>query len=476
VGRIARCGIIAPMSDARSVLERCDLLARCSEEPDRLTRRFATPALEEARALVEGWIRDAGLHTRRDPLGNLFGRRPGSRLSGGRPGGGEGGPGGGERALMLGSHIDTVRDAGRYDGALGVLVALASAERLRETELPFALEIVAFADEEGVRYGTGYLGSSVPAGRFDEAWLGRVDADYTTLADAIRGWGGRPEDIAGGRLNPEELLGYVEVHIEQGPVLDDRDLPVGVVTGIAGQTRARVTFTGRAGHAGTTPMEGRHDALAAAAEWIATVEVFARGHEHSGPAADEHGRGEEHSGAEAEEQRRREERSGPAAEEHGSGGGLVATVGELAVEPGAPNVIPGRVTASLDVRHPEDAARERAVAALRERAVRIAAARGMQMAWDELQSTAAVPCSAELTEVLAAAVTDAGHEAPRLASGAGHDAAMMAAIAPVAMLFVRCAGGVSHHPAESVRPGDVDVAIDVTTRFVERLAADQRAA
>ena len=428
------------MSDARTVLERCDLLARCSEEPGRVTRRFATPALEEARALVDGWMREAGLSTHRDPLGNLLGRRPGSHLSGRRPGGAE-------RALMLGSHIDTVRDAGRYDGPLGVLVALACAERLRETELPFGLEIAAFADEEGVRYGTGYLGSSVPAGRFDEGWLERVDSDGTTLADAIRAWGGRPEAITGGRREPEELLGYAEVHIEQGPVLDDRDLPVGVVTGIAGQTRARVTFTGRAGHAGTTPMEGRRDALAAAAEWIAVVESFARGHEHGGPGADEHGRGD----------------------------GLVATVGELDVDPGAPNVIPGRVTASLDVRHPQDAAREYAVAALREHATGIAAARGVQTAWDELQSTAAVPCSPELTEEMAAAVTESGHEALPLASGAGHDAAMMATIAPVAMLFVRCAGGVSHHPDESVRPGDVDVAIDVTTRFVERVAARSRA-
>jgi allantoate deiminase len=404
-----------PVRDARTVLERCDRLALCSEEPGRVTRRFATPALDEARALVEGWMRAAGLDTRRDPLGNLFGRRPGR----------------GERALMLGSHIDTVPDAGRYDGPLGVLVALASAERLRHTDLPFALEVAAFADEEGVRYGTGYLGSSVPAGRFDEAWLERVDADGTTLADAIRAWGGRPEAIPEGRRSPEGLLGYMEVHIEQGPVLDERGLPVGVVTGIAGQTRARVTFTGRAGHAGTTPMEGRRDALAAAAEWIAAVEAEARSR----------------------------------------GDGLVATVGEIAAEPGAANVIPGRVTASLDVRHADDAAREHAVAAMRERAARIAAARGLKAAWDEIQSIPAVPCSPELTGELAAAAADAGHDAPRLASGAGHDAAMMAAITPVAMLFVRCAGGVSHHPDESVRPDDVQVSIDVTTRFVKRLAA-----
>jgi allantoate deiminase len=406
-----------PVPDARTVLDRCDRLARCSEEPGRLTRRFATPALAEARALVEGWMREAGLHTRRDPLGNLFGRRPGA----------------GERAFMLGSHIDTVRDAGRYDGALGVLVALACAERLRDTDLPFALELAAFADEEGVRYGTGYLGSSVPAGRFDEAWLERADADGTTLAEAARSWGGRPEAIAEGRRSPEELLGYAEVHIEQGPVLDDRGLPLGVVTGIAGQTRVRVTFTGRAGHAGTTPMEGRRDALAAAAEWIAAVEAEARGRDD----------------------------------------GLVATVGEIAAEPGAANVIPGRVTASLDVRHPDDAGREQAVATLGEQAARIATARGMEIEWDEIQSTAAVSGSPELTDHLAAAAADDGHDAPRLASGAGHDAAMMATITPVAMLFVRCAGGVSHHPGESVRADDVDVAIDVTTRFVERLAGAQ---
>ena len=402
------------MSDAGAVLERCDRLARCTEEPGRLTRRFATPALDEARTLVEGWMRDAGLDTRRDPLGNLIGRRPSDR-----------GP-----ALMLGSHLDTVRDAGRYDGALGVLVGLACAERLRGRELPFGIEVIGFADEEGVRYGTGYLGSAVPAGRFEQDWLGLVDAEGTALADAVRGWGGDPEAIARGRRRPEELRGYIEVHIEQGPVLDDRGLPVGVVTGIAGQTRARVAFTGEAGHAGTTPMEGRHDALAAAAEWIGLVESEGRGRE-----------------------------------------GLVATVGEIAAAPGAGNVIPGQVTASLDLRHPENAARGEATAALRGHAARIGAARGVEVAWDEIQSTPPVPCSLVLTEMLAAAAADAGQAAPRLASGAGHDAAMMAAVTPVAMLFVRCAGGVSHHPDESVRPEDVEVAIDVTTRFVERLAS-----
>jgi allantoate deiminase len=402
------------MPDAEAVLERCDRLARCTEEPGRVTRRFATPALAEARMLVDGWMREAGLETRRDAVGNLFGRRGGD----------------GEPALMLGSHLDTVRDAGRYDGALGVLVALACAERLRGRELPFGIEVAGFADEEGVRYGTGYLGSSVPAGRFEKAWLDLVDDDGTALADAVRGWGGDPAAIPAGRRRPEELRAYFEVHIEQGPVLDDRGLPVGVVSGIAGQTRARVAFTGRAGHAGTTPMEGRHDALAAAADWIVAVEADARSRE-----------------------------------------GLVATVGEIAAAPGAGNVIPGRVTASFDLRHPDNAARMEAVAAMHGHAVRIGAERGVEVAWDEIQSTPPVPCSLVLTEMLAEAAADAGQAAPRLASGAGHDAAMMAAVTPVAMLFVRCAGGVSHHPDESVRADDVEVAIDVTTRFVERLAA-----
>jgi allantoate deiminase len=399
--------------DARAVLERCDVLARCSEEPDRLTRRFATPALHEARALVEGWMREAGLATRRDPIGNLVGRLPG----------------GSDRTLMLGSHLDTVVDAGRYDGALGVLVALACVERLRGRGLPFALEVVGFADEEGVRYGTAYLGSAVTAGRFDEAWLRRVDGDAVTLADAVRGFGGDPEALASGRRRPEELLGYCEVHIEQGPVLDDAGLPLGVVTAIAGQTRAAVTFSGRAGHAGTTPMGARRDALAAAAEWIGAVEAEARARE-----------------------------------------GLVATVGSIAAEPGASNVIPGRVAASLDVRHADDAVREEAAGALRERARSIGAERGVETAWEQVQATPAVPCSPALTEELAAAVADTGHPAPRLASGAGHDAAMMAAVAPVALLFVRCAGGISHHPDESVREEDVAAAIEATTSFVERLA------
>jgi allantoate deiminase len=408
--------MIAPMGDAETVLERCDLLARCSEEPDRVTRRFATPALREARDLVGGWMRDAGLATRCDPIGNLVGRIDG----------------GGDRALVLGSHLDTVPDAGRYDGAVGVLIGIACAERLREhgRRLPFALEVVGFADEEGARYRTAFLGSAVMAGRFEAEWLGRLDADGVALADAVRAWGGDPGALAAGGRRPEDLLGYCEVHIEQGPVLDRRGEPLAVVTAIAGRTLAGVTFGGSAGHAGTTPMDARRDALGAAAEWIGGVEAEARGRN-----------------------------------------GLVATVGEIGADPGSANVIPGRVAVSLDVRHADDGVRETATAALRERAAAIGEARGVDVTWERLQATPAVRCSAALSDQLAAAAADAGHPAPRLPSGAGHDAVMMAAVAPVAMLFVRCGGGISHHPDESVRAEDVAAALEAITHFLERLAA-----
>jgi allantoate deiminase len=398
----------AAVTDATTVLQRCDALRAFSEEDRRLMRRFATPALRAAGDAVEGWMREAGMSTRRDAIGNVIGRLEGD------------GPG----TLLLGSHLDSVRDAGRYDGPLGVLVAIAVAERLRGTA-PYALEVYAFADEEGVRYGTAYLGSGVVAGRFDPATLDRRDADGIAMGDAIRDFGGNPEQLTAARRDPSDLLGYLEVHIEQGPVLEAREVPLGVVTAIIGQTRATVTFTGVAGHAGTVPMDLRHDAVTGAAEWILAVEGLAR-------AQDD----------------------------------LVATVGEVSVEPGASNVVPGRAVLSLDVRHADDGARAAARDALREHAHAIAAARGLSLEWEVVQETAAVACDPALTELLAAAI---GDDVVRLASGAGHDAAVMAAIAPVAMVFVRCAGGVSHHPDEAVAPADVQAAIETVERFVNRV-------
>jgi allantoate deiminase len=405
---------VSPAALAATVLDRADRLAACSEEPGRLTRRFATPALADAGDLVLGWMRDGGMTARRDAIGNVIGRW---EPPGGAP----------ARTLLLGSHLDTVRDAGRYDGMLGVLVALACVERLRDA--PFAVEVLGFADEEGVRYGTAYLGSSVVAGAFDPEALARCDADGVPMADAIAAFGGDPAALDGARRDRGDLLGYVEVHIEQGPVLEAEDLPVGVVTGIAGQTRAEVAFTGVAGHAGTVPMALRRDALAAAAELVGAVEARAR-------AVD----------------------------------GLVATVGELTVEPGASNVIPGRTALSVDVRHLDDTTRAAAVTGVRERAEAIAAARGVEAAWTEVQQTGAVACAPALAGELEAAVADAGVRVARLPSGAGHDAAVMARLCNVAMLFVRCAAGISHNPAEAVAAEDVAVAIDVTGRLLDRLA------
>jgi allantoate deiminase len=409
----------AATAAAATVLRRADALAACSEEPARLTRRFATPALLDAGDLVLGWMRDAGMAARRDAIGNVIGRwEP--------PGFASGGP-----TLLMGSHLDTVRDAGRYDGMLGVLVALAVVEGARD-DVPCAIEVLGFADEEGVRYGTAYLGSSVVTGTFDPAALDRRDADGVTMADAIAAFGGDPHALAAARRDPADLLGYVEVHIEQGPVLEAEDLPVGVVTGIAGQTRGEVVFTGLAGHAGTVPMALRRDALAAAAEWIGAVEAHARAVE-----------------------------------------GLVATVGEAAVAPGASNVIPGRVTLSVDVRHLDDRRRDAAVADLRSRAEAIAAARGVSAAWADVQATPAVACSERLSGALATAVEEAGVRVARLPSGAGHDAALMARICDAAMLFVRCAGGISHNPAEAVTAADVAVAIDVAGRLVTASARER---
>jgi allantoate deiminase len=401
-----------PLNYAARVLRRCDELAAFSEEEGRLTRRFGTPALRRAGEAVSEWMEAAGMTVRRDAIGNLIGRLGDS----------------GRRTLLIGSHLDTVRDAGRYDGMLGVLVAIACLEALRDQgrSLPYAVEVLAFADEEGVRFGTGYLGSSVLAGRFDPADLERLDGDGVTLADAVRGFGGDPDGLTSARRDPADLIGYYEVHIEQGPVLESAGVPLGVVHAIAGQTAGRIAFTGEAGHAGTVPMALRRDALGAAAEFVTAVEAVARAQE-----------------------------------------GAVATVGSFEVEPGARNVIPGRVVLSLDVRHAADPVREAVLARLRERAGAIAAARGVGVEWHLSAGVGAVDTSPELTELVAEAVAAASHPVVRLASGAGHDAVMISRIAPIAMLFVRCAGGISHNPAESVTVQDVAAAIEASTRLLE---------
>lgn len=404
-------------SFAHVVMERCDSLARFSEEGERLTRRFATQPMRAANDAVAAWMRQAGMEVHTDNIGNLIGRLAGTAPQ--------------AKTMLLGSHLDTVRDAGRYDGPLGVLVALACVERLHEssTRLPFHVEVVAFADEEGLRYHSTYLGSAALAGAFDAANLERLDADGISMAAAIRAFGGDPGAITDDRLGGDGLLGYYEVHIEQGPVLEKLNLPVGVVSAIAGQSRISVTFTGHAGHAGTVPMGLRHDALCAAAEFVLAVETQACAMP-----------------------------------------GLVATIGQMTVEPGASNVIPGRAALSLDVRCHDDIERERACDVMREQATAIAARRGVACDWQGQQQNGAIRCDDARAAMLARCIEKEGYRAESLTSGAGHDAVPLSAMTPVTMLFVRCAGGISHHPDEAVSEADVAVALEVTHRFLTELA------
>jgi allantoate deiminase len=376
-------------------MRRADELAAFTAAPGRITRPLATPALAGAMDRVRAWMEEAGLQTRRDPLGNLAGRR-------------------GDPRIVLGSHLDSVDDAGRYDGILGVLVGI---EVAAATDVP--LEVVAFADEDGLRFpGGSFLGSRSYLGRLTASDLALRDAAGVTLAEAI----GVTEPWPG--MAPAAIDAYLEVHIEQGPVLDEEGLPLGVVTAIAGQSVAAVAFTGRAGHAGTTPMPLRVDALAAAAELVLAAEAMARGE----PA-------------------------------------LVATAGRLSVPRGAVNVIPGRAELTLDVRHASDPVRERAMAALRAAARELEHRRGVAVEWEE-RAVPATACDPALVARVARAVEAVGAPVRELVSGAGHDAMTLAAVTGVAMLFVRCAGGISHHPEESVEEADVALAVQAATHFV----------
>ena len=406
-------------TSASTVMEWCDILGSYSEEPDRLTRPFASRAMRQTNETVAQWMRDAGMTVQQDAVGNLLGRYEAHSA--------------GAKTLLFGSHLDSVRDAGKYDGPLGVMVALACVARLRQRQarLPFAIEVLGFADEEGLRYHSAYLGSKAMTGAFDLEALQLTDAEGITMAEAIRAFGGNPDSQAlrTPRWRPDELLGYCEVHIEQGPVLEARNLPIGVVSAIAGQSRITVGFTGEAGHAGTVPMALRHDALCAAAEFVLAVEALGR-----------------------------------------STQGLVATVGQVSVQPGASNVIPGQVTLSLDVRHQDDTVREQACRQLEAQARQISQARGVSCNWQLLQEHHAVPCAPQLTQLLAQAIEELGYPLVSLPSGAGHDAAVIAELTDIAMLFVRCRGGISHNPAESVTQEDVAIAIQVVERFLQLLS------
>jgi allantoate deiminase len=396
-------------------------LARISDEPDRLTRLYLSPAHKQATGLVAQWMRDAGMTVRIDATGSVVGRREGATPN--------------APALLIGSHIDTVRDAGRFDGNLGVLTGIAVVAELaaRQAVHPFAIEVIAFGDEEGVRFPSTLGGSRALAGTFDAAILDERDEHGVSRRQALIDFGCDPNAIAGEARAPATALGYVEVHIEQGPVLEAEDLPVGVVTAISGATRGIVEVTGQPGHAGTVPMHGRRDALAAAAEMVLAVEARAKGEPD-----------------------------------------LVATVGRLSLTNAAGNTIPGRVQFSLDVRSPLDTQRASAMADIKTTLARIAAQRNVGLQVTLTYDAPATPCDAGLMQLLARGIECAGVRVYELPSGAGHDAMAFRNRLPLAMLFVRCEGGISHNPAEHASAADIDVAARVLLSFIESCAREHR--
>jgi allantoate deiminase len=390
----------------KDVIERCRLLARFSEEPGFTTRTFLSPPMREVHAHLRAWMQNAGMSVSVDHAGNLRGLYASDRTDAPR--------------LFIGSHLDTVPHAGAFDGILGVVLGSALVENLAGRRLPFAIEIIGFSEEEGVRYGVPFIGS--------RALIGDIDSDLLTrIGPAITAFGLDPSRIGEARAG-DNAVGYLELHIEQGPVLESLGLPLGVVDAISGQSRLDVVFEGQANHAGTTPMNLRQDALAGAAEWISTVE--------------------------------REARATP---------GAVATVGRIAALPGAGNVIPGSVTTSLDVRHTEDAVRHHLVTTLLRCARKIASARCLRVSSEQRLDQAAVAMDSDLVRTLGRAVESAGFPVHRMASGAGHDAMIVARHVPAAMLFVRSPGGISHHPDETVLAEDVEAALEVGMRFIEAL-------
>ena len=396
-----------------NVVSRCRLLAECTQEPGFITRTFLSEPMHAVHDHLCGWMERAGMTVAIDQAGNLRGLYPSVQPSSAR--------------LFIGSHLDTVPRAGAFDGILGVVLAVALIERLRAQRLPFAIEVIGFSEEDGVRFGVPFIGSRALIGDVGDELLARRDAAGISIREAIAAFGLDPSRIGEARVG-DDAIGYLEFHIEQGPILESLNLPLAVVEAIVGQSRLDVSFEGQANHAGTTPMHLRRDALAGAAEWIASVEREARAIT-----------------------------------------GAVATVGRVNVSPGASNVIPSIVTLSLDVRHAEDAVRHELVKRLLRRAEQIAAGRCLKVSQEQRLDQAAVAMDSDLTALLERAVVSAGHPVHRMASGAGHDAMILARLMPAAMLFLRSPGGISHHPDESVLAADVEAALTVGMRFIEEL-------
>lgn len=394
---------------------RCDALrvAPYSDMEGGLFRAYLTPAYAAAQEALAGWMEAAGMRVHRDAAANLVGRYDGHL--------------GHAPALVIGSHLDSVRDGGPYDGPLGIMLGVEAVAALnaKGVRLPFPIEVYAFGDEEGSRFPAAMLTSRAVAGTLDAAALDVTDTAGITLAEALVT---TPDYLTAARA-PDTTLAYLEAHIEQGPVLEADGLAVGTVTGIAAQLRYAITVKGMAGHAGTATMRLRRDALTGAAAMVLAVEQLARADNSD----------------------------------------VVATVGVIEALPGAPNVIPGEVRFTIDVRSGAESRRDVVAEAILARLREIAEARGLEIAIGLIHDLAASPSDPALMDIMDAALAAAGQPVRRLVSGAGHDAMNMAALCPTAMLFIRCRDGISHNPAEHVEPADVQIALDVMLGFIERL-------
>jgi allantoate deiminase len=401
---------------AAAAMHRCRALAQCTEKPGEILRTFLSPAMDEVHRTMRLWMEAAGIVVSVDRAGNLHGVCPADandRLP----------------RLLIGSHLDMVPNAGAYDGVLGVLMGLALVEASAERRYPFAIEVIGFSDEEGTRFGAPFLGSRAVVGELTGSLLECVDGGGVSVAQALKEYAARRPETVEATLS-EKCAAYLEFHIEQGPVLESRNLALGIVEGLAGQSRCSVEFRGHAGHAGTTPMKLRKDALAGAAEWMTRVEAIALRFENA-----------------------------------------VATVGQIAAEPGGVNVIPGVVRCSLDVRHAEDSVRAAAVQAMFDQAYAVAAKRRLDPKFAQYHEHPAVRLNAGLVALAERAAEHAGYSTIRMTSGAGHDAMVIAPHVPSAMVFLRNPGGISHHPDESVAEQDVAAAIHAGLCFLDQFAA-----
>jgi allantoate deiminase len=399
---------------ATEVVARCKTLARFSEDAGSTRRTFLSPPMRDCHADITKWLRAVGAEVNLDAAGNLHGYYTGTQSTAPR--------------LLLGSHLDTVPNAGAYDGVLGVVLAVALLETLEGRRLPFGIEVIGFSEEEGVRFSVPFIGSRALVGRLDAELLSCRDNNGVSVQEAIEEFGLQSTEIPRARLR-DDCLGYLEFHIEQGPVLESLGRPLAAVDAIVGQNRLEFTFSGRANHAGTTPMHLRHDALAGAAEWITTVENLAK-----------------------------------------RTPGLVATVGFIEAKPGATNVIAGEARASLDLRHASDTACSQALEELIRAVENIAAKRSLTFIRKTLVAQRAVVMDSFLVDQIEQAIRKAGCEPHRMASGAGHDAMILAEKVPAAMIFLRTPGGISHDPAESVHPQDVASALECGMHLLEQLA------